>query len=320
MNTDRYNWHRRPASGVLIPGRFAEGQEVVVPLGRVSGRFGLEKRNAYGRVTGSMQFSNLVTHKGLDDLGTLANASVVVAVGVGTSTPAITDTALQAQVTKGSSGLAWLSNTPASGPTVAGYETGSYTFPLGAINANLTEVGLVTVGGAVTSGIAGARALVVDGAGNPVAFPVTSDEQLTVTYTRGSYTLPAPLAVTQVISGVTYDATVYPLTMRPASGVSTSTIFTMNAMNADTVDSTPVWGSGTPGTSGAFSSATYGVGNFYRDYSATWGAGVATGTLYRVFLVGNAGACNFCVKYTQPLVKGSGMLLTLPFRISWGAA
>lgn len=319
MNTDRYNWHRRPASGILTPNRFVEGQEVCIPLGGSFGQFKLEKKNRYGNVTGSVEFRNLITNKGLDDLGFGTNVSNCVAVGVGTAPPTATDTALQAQVYKASGSLSWTSNTASTGPSVASLESGSSTFPLGAINANLTEVGLVTSGGAVTSGAAGARALIVDGSGSPVAFPVSSDEQLTVTYTRGCYTIAAPIVTTQVISGVSHDVTIYPTYLNPRSGVSLASPYTLSGMSTDLTNAVPAWGPSQPGTGGVLSSSAYSAGNFYRDFSATWGAGSGTGSIYRCFL---ANATNFiaCAVYAQPLVKGSGMLLTLPFRISWGRA
>lgn len=157
-----------------------------------------------GKVVRSRKFNNLITTVGLNRYGSINSRSLVgtCRVGTGTATPAFTDTDLGVQVatTSYSPGT----NTCARDGTDWYAETTAvFTFAVGAINANLTEVGI----GGSTAGTLFSRALFVNGSNVPTAFPVASDEQLRVTYALRIYGPPADITGSISISGVTYGYT-----------------------------------------------------------------------------------------------------------------
>ncbi len=187
-------------TALILPRRIIEGEEIVV-AGKTSGRVKLEKLNRYGRVIANREFKNLITNWGLDSCGTGGDSTSALSycrVGTGTTTPVFTNTSLVNQVAATSSYAEVREDATAlNQPALV---TRSWTFPIGAIDTNLTEVGF----GASDSGTISVRALILDDEGNPVAFPIADDEQLRVTYIRGHYGPQADIETTQNIGGTTY--------------------------------------------------------------------------------------------------------------------
>lgn len=120
---------------------------------------------------------NLITDAGMDSLGLAGSNSAwaMLAVGTGTTPPQFTDTALAAQVAQTGNG-GFPNNGIVSGNTCT--HTGVFTFPLGGVVGNISELGIR----GVASGSLFTRALVTDGSGNPTSVTVTAADQLVVTY------------------------------------------------------------------------------------------------------------------------------------------
>lgn len=152
---------------------------------------------------------NLITNYGLNIVGTtgFANACYV---GTGNTPPANTDTTLVA--------VRNYTNTVQTAGTViarggapdywAQYAI-TYRFAAGTASGNLTEVG---VGRNVTTTPLvynlSSRALIVDGAGNPITITVLDDEVLDVTYSLRFYPyLGADVVQNVILSGITYTFT-----------------------------------------------------------------------------------------------------------------
>lgn len=164
-------------------------------------------------------FPNLITNIGLDYIGTCPNYNVsysiqdftnTCVVGTGNTTPAYTDTTLQA-------GIALVSNLGGGGcGSNTSYNAGppaywqgqrSFTFAAGTATGNIAELGV----GPSINGATGAtqllfsRALVVDGGGSPTVIPVLATEALTVTYVLQVYIDLTDHSYTMSLSGTSYS-------------------------------------------------------------------------------------------------------------------
>lgn len=232
-------------------------------------------------------FDNLVLNQGLDILcggiptGAL-NASVMtyVDVGTGTNTPTITDTTLQAPLGNYQADTSFSEATYVAGPPAYHTVTGVYTYPLGALVGNISEIG---VGGGVPSGGAPtrpfylfSRALIVDGGGSPTVISLTSADQLVVTYEVRRYLDLTTNTGSIVISGVTYatQTQIYSVNTNitsPAYIVSANIryfgSYTTQTLVAPT--STSISGSGSSRTSSNFIFDPYSLGSFFRTCYAT---------------------------------------------------
>lgn len=171
----------------------------------IAGRFKLEAVNVE---TGERRelapwFNNLITDSGLNAWGTGGILGGCV-VGTGSTTPAVSDTAL----------ATWraYSNTITSSvlggqATVPYYSsvTRVYRFAAGTATGNLTELG-VCVGSSTTALFS--RTLIKDGSGNPTTITVLASEALDVTYELRLYAPSADVPHSTVIAGVTYTGVV----------------------------------------------------------------------------------------------------------------
>lgn len=312
--------HRTPwreKNGIIVPGRFADGSEINVNAGSMRGHFMLSKRNRYGQnIPGQVAFGNLITNYGLDCVGNRTSCGYC-RVGTGTNAPAYTDTTLGAQVAYTSS----VSANTAAGSTLDAYSTSTFTFTftLGAINANLTEVGL----GSNSSGSTlSCRAAIVDSNGDTTTFPVASDEQLVVTYIRGWRGFQSDIETTQTISGTSYDVVIrWLLNRAPGSYDYAHYPFGRdnNQYASTSLTALPSYGTSYSGTVASSETlGTYTSGSYSLLRTSTWAAGTATGTIYCVFIPYLGG--HAVAYYQAGLVKSSAMILTLPFTISWGRA
>lgn len=160
---------------------------ISTPLGRVEGYYMLETVNRYGRVTQRLgPWRQLVTDSQMDDMFYFQNTSTSggghARCAVGTGSPTFTNgsTGLANPVASTATTYAWSNTTDTVGTD--GYrETHTITkeFALGAIAANLTEVGMFSENNNTSGRFLD---LIRDSDGNPTTFPVTSDDQLRVTH------------------------------------------------------------------------------------------------------------------------------------------
>lgn len=294
----------------------------------VRGRFVLQARNRFGRVTRERAFDNLLTNLGLDALGANGAAFSHAHVGTGTAAPTVTDTALgnfgvgfsaSSEVGYGNSGsspyIAWRRQ---SGSSAVGGATGTWT-----------EVGMSSK---AANGDLRSRALILDGNGDPSSLPVLSDESLTVTYELQIVLPETPVGKEILLSGTPYDTTTQLGGINRAewaprqlsSAVSwnwmPSTItFISAAYSASPAGLTSIGGGGTNmGSASSLDSAAYSGSDYYRDISATWNPGVATGTI-KCVMIGLRHGLIFCI-YDDTITKGADDRLTQNIRISWARA
>lgn len=108
-------------------------------------------------------------------------------VGTGSNPVAVNQTALANQISiSGNWPVSTLTGTPAilEGGLLKASVSGTFTFTLGQVVGNISELGIDFSNLSSTSQtIIHSRALVVDGSGNPTTITVTAQEQLVITYT-----------------------------------------------------------------------------------------------------------------------------------------
>lgn len=233
-------------------------------------------------------FDNLVLNQGLDILcgGQIPGDSSTnfvmnyVDVGTGTNTPTISDTTLQSplgnvQILSSQGGATYVAGPPA-------YHTVTYvyTYPLGALVGNISEIG---VGGSSTGYNPPiprpfhlfSRALIVDGGGSPTVVSLTSADQLVVTYevrryldlttNTGSVTISSVNYATQTQIYAVNSAFSSPAAQPPYS-VSYFGAYTTQTLVTPTTATIP--GSGVLRGSSDMSFDSYANGSFFRTCSA----------------------------------------------------
>jgi hypothetical protein len=176
---------------------------ISTPSGRVEGYFVLETVNRHGRVTQRLgPWRQVVTNLQMDDMFYFDNTSGGHAwCAVGTGSPTFTNGSTGLANPVATTSTAYSSSTTVDTAGTAGYrETHTITkaFALGAIAANLTEVGMFSANNNTSARFLD---LIRDSGGNPTAFPVTSDDQLRVTHIVYRYPTLDTFAGSFVIGG-----------------------------------------------------------------------------------------------------------------------
>lgn len=319
---------------IIIPSnKFLEGE--ITSKVAAEGFFKLQAMNRYGRVLRERKFKNLITNHGLDNFG-LANTMSGwrgCAVGIGTTPPQVTDISLANQVAwiwGGTGGQFTELSSTTSGtdsPPYWGQANGRYTFSIGQVSANLTEVGLAT-GTASTPSQLVCRALIMDEFGNPVAFPIASDEQLVVNYSLRVY-CPEEDTVSNVTidglgprvatsrgtaqgSAVWAPAWSGAVRMFVATNVSARRAYS-GGLISETSTGTP---SGDLGASTSIVNNPYVSGSHEETGNTIYGPGRGTGNIRTVTV--NVTNGRWAIEYDPPIPKTSTQTLVLGHRISWG--
>lgn len=327
---------------IYVPSnRFVEAPQLDACL-KVEGWLTLRARRRSGRVTRERQFRvtrrsprfhNTFLNNGLNaffelspNSGFLYRASV----GTGTTPPAFTDTALVnfAGLVNPGSFVAPANN---GGFTVGtpGYTWRTYTWTseIGALGTlNITEIG---IGAGTTDGTnLHVRELVRDSGGDPVAFPLTDEEALELTYELRLY---HPNDDAEV--GITISASPHDVLVRPIGAGSSPNAWSLLASSSNTIssqltgirawtgdlapkdrraDNAAAIGTSLGSASGA--NVPYSSGNYYQDVTGTFGPTVGNGNIRTVVV--NWAVCSFQFQYDPVIVKTDTQQLVLPFRLS----
>lgn len=153
---------------------------------RVKGVFGITVIRGDGSVE-KYSTPNLVLNSGIATATSRSTGITSISlltncvVGTGTDVPLVTDTLLQSQVAISSNGVSQSGTVSYDEilDEITCTTVMRYTFALGAVVANLSEIGIRP--SSVTDLFS--RALIVDGSGDPTTITVTADDQLIVDYT-----------------------------------------------------------------------------------------------------------------------------------------
>ena len=306
----------------------------------VSGHFKLETHSAVtGELRKCIEFDNLITNTGMDAMMTGWFSTQYFAVGTGTTPPTFTDTTLSNQLVYAGSDASNISDSNSGSPLYYGQRISWHRFNPGQATGNITEVG---VGGELTTSptkvVCSARALIVDGSGNPIALTVLPDEYLTVTYTRrfyppltdstGSFTIggdtynyTARLGYAQYVDALTLFAPTSPGNIMWITVAPTSTV-TFGPMTGTFSGGTLLSESGAAG--GSVTGLTYVAGSFQRAWNiviplaaANHASGIIAFIPRLQSSAINSNYTNFPVRYLldRPIMKTSSQTLTFTLRL-----
>lgn len=296
----------------------------------LSGRFKLETFKNGVKTKSTGWFNNLITDQGKDffGVGNQYNHINYCRVGTGNTAPAVSDTNLVSHVagalrdagsdTTGNSG---------SSPWYT-YIQRVYVFPAGFVGASSVNLAEIGTGTASSDGAnLFSRALILDGVGNPTTLTVDTDEELRVTYELRMYPLETDISSSIIDSGTSVN---HSYTLRACEvdqsnnwvplGMTTSgttgSVATDGAIGA--IDGSPT-GSGDIPT--GVTVANYTNGNYYRDFTYTWGSGdgnFATGiSAMKLFTNGKT---SWQVGFSPAINKDNTQETSLTLRVSWDRA
>jgi hypothetical protein len=299
-----------------------------------------------GLVKQKLRFRNLITNAGLDWIGTSGTQGVGIrfgvdswmAVGTGTTAPAVTDTTLVAQVTRTNS-----RGTPEISPTAGSADDFDYwwsrttkVFAPGVATGNLTEVGLfeTSVGGTLF-----ARQLFRDNMGTPITIVKTADDELRVTYELRLYTMKVSNINTLTVKSESRTCTTrgYDIDLNGRWGNSSPFNQAVITQLGITWATSYTTGNGTfisssmpeltatqVGTRTNFSTGGWVAGyigsSYYKDYSAIMNPGVGNLTIGSVIWGANNGFGEppFITTIDPPILKTDTERFTFVGRFSWG--
>ena len=265
---------------IWIPEYQVPEKEIIeLPPVKLGGYFYVDLIDAKtGEIKQHLEFPNLITDKGLDFIGqgtSLDTLYNLLAVGTGSTTPAVSDTTLEAQVasTTSDGGIADFDSTSTS-PEFS-FRRRARVFLGGVANASLTELGWL-VGGVIAN-----RALFKDLACNLTTIEKTKEDILRVVY---EYRIFAPLNdVTGTIGASDLATSSIAYTIRPQNvnqnngwpnlldnmgdySTPEARVHETSVLGSRTGDNNP-----SPQASETTSSfAPYTLGSFFRDMEYKW--------------------------------------------------
>ena len=284
----------------------------------------------------NVPFYNLITDSGLDALGagydlTGGGGGVFRYCRVGTSstTPTASDTALAAQ-TGSARDSGGTSNSVQY--TVEPYYSNHqavYTFAVGAVSGNLTEIGFFS---AESGGTMWSRALIKDSGGNPTTLTLLATEQLKVTYTVRRY-IPTSLTGSFTLNTNGTNSTIN-YTITPAN-MSNSSVGWINgkvicnareyvyAYETSTLEPITSYPSGASDSLTSTTVSSYTQGSFVSDLTVNASAtnyNFATGIGSILFFTSQPGASytGYQCSFSPKIMKTSSQTLAIGIRLSWG--
>ena len=292
----------------------------------LSGRYTIEKRNAAGDVVQALEFDNLITDAGLERWGT---AGVIdrCYLGSGSTTPAVTDTAMAtplANTTTNDTAPAATYDAAVRSQTL--YK--KWRFAPGVGTGDVREVGVGWVSGLWS------RALVLDGNGNPMTISKAADETLDVTYAITLQFPPSDVVGVVNIKGADHTWTARPFQFsNPISlsafgygwgqyqyqGYATAYSGDLGAFPSGSVSGSSLGSS----SSSADAALAYVAASRYRDLKLLFPLNSGNGSLKTVVYnhqTSHPYGLALQVGFSPAIPKLATEELTLVVRISWGRA
>lgn len=325
--------------------------ELVMPAARLEGIFEVELIHARtGLVRERFKFRNTITDAGLNflsgqlstvgvDYGTISFGFTHLAVGTGSTPPAITDTQLQTEVGRTSSNGGVADTIGYDAVNNFAWARRTRLFLEAEANGNLAELGFFSRASSSVSppGRLMNRQLFRDGLGSATTITKTAADQLRITFEWRVY----PPSV-DVAGTVTLNAVVYNYLTR-ANGANASGNWHTNSLSGgagasgflgaatvlnDIADSSQALNAfpgthptGTTVVSTSTTAAAYVDGTFYRDITSVWDPGVANFGIGKIFSYsrGSGGHSHlFATQFTPVIPKTNVQRLTMNTRWTWG--
>lgn len=323
---------------IIVPGRFIEARDAVDMRLKMEGWFTLEavrngrtvRKHTFRESDGvAGPFQNLILNQGLDRFATEGRNQFIrfFHVGVGTTAPAPTQTQLVNPIGGTISGTTDVL-IPGEAPDYASRHIVGALSSIGQFGtSNLTEVG---VGGNNVAALT-SRALIVDSAGNPTSFPISSEEQLRVSYEMRLFppledaffsvnvagqrdVIVRALNVTSTSSSGWKIPAISTSGGQEAAGVSNNNGFRTGGLNAITDSSAQ--GSNVSGSSTTVEHP-YSHGSYKRGHRQNFSSTQAVSDSLRTHQVAYQ-CCYFQVQYDPPLQKTAEQTMYLEYELSWG--
>ncbi len=317
---------------IWIPEPQVPKKEIVeLPPIKLGGYFYVDLIDAKtGEVKQHLEFPNLITDKGLDFIGqgtSLDTIYTTLAVGTGSTAPAVSDTALEALVASTTSNGGFSDSDATSASPEFSFRKRTRVFLEGVATANLTELGWLF------GGVAANRKLFKDLAGNPTTIEKTKEDILQIVY---EYRIFAPLNdVTGTIAGGDMATSSIAYTIRPQNvnqsngwpnlldnmgdySLPEARVHETSVLGSRTGDNDP-----SPQASESTSSfAPYVDGTFLRDMEYTWnppdgnfGSQVGLITWHPWFTSGDL--LLWQMHLSQSIEKGADNKVDITFRQRW---
>ena len=276
----------------------------------------------------NIPFKNLITNIGLDYLSsgnTIGAACQYCKVGTGSTAPSVNDTSLASKVGSTSpAGTITNSVQTSVEPYYSQHKT-VYTFSIGAVVGNLTEIGFFSDS---SGGTMWSRALIKDSGGNPTVLTLLATEQLKVTYTVIRY-FPASATGSFTLNTNGVNSTIN-YTIKPSNvyWMFKSGFCSSNTMSIYAYETNILGGIGVQ-PSGAYAEASstsnnYITGTFERSSTTVFGPSIAnytTGIGSIVFwCVSQFGTyyTGYQCSFSPKIMKTSSQTLAIGIRLSWG--
>lgn len=308
---------------IILTQNFIEGHEPFDALKpRVSGRFTFQAIKN-GHVVREKSFDNLITNRGLDLWGSNNGGAVFprIRVGTGTSVPAPSDTQLQTMIGVEIGATAGTTS-PGVAPNYENTTTFTGNWAIGQVVGNLTEV---SIGAVNSTNYAFSRALILDGAGVPTAFPIAADEQLRVTYVFKQWPPLVDQLTTQKIGSITYDVLVRAHNIATTSGgwagyaqfstppqISTQQAFTGDAIASLTSSASPA---GSLSNADSNTVTPYVTGSYESQGVTTAGPTTWNGNIRTI--LNRRATMGFQNQYTPAIAKTNLQTLIIPSKVAW---
>lgn len=311
---NRKRWHETESEVRIGVAGFFSGKAIKPGVGVM---------REFGQVEPS---PNLLTNLGMDAIGGGASFNRM-HLGTGTATPDFTDTAL---TNFGVSISGPSSQTGVSGEApYYGWIRLTWTSAVGGATGSWTEIG---VSDQNTTGNLRSHALILDGGGSPVAFPVLADEQFQGTYEFRVYAPTADSLESIQLSGTPYDTITRALDVNKTSGGGRWTPAVSGSgglfgVPSSSADGSNVWSGGLVAVTSANPGGTnlglrtttgasgYTNGNYYIDSFSRWGSGAGVGNIMTVRHVLSTGA--FQIQYDPTITKLATEELIHNQRVHW---
>lgn len=282
----------------------------------------------------NVPFYNLITDAGLNYLSgytAIGGAAAYCRVGTSSTPPTTTDTTLGAQTGSASpSGATTNSVQYSTTPYYSSHQI-VYTFAVGAVSGNLTEVGFFS---AATGGTMWSRALIKDSGGNPTTLTLLATEQLKVTYTVRRY-IPAlltgsfTLSTNGVNSTITYN--IKPANISATGGTiwyggsaAGRSFMDLYAYETDLLGDVTSRPAGTESSAISVTRDNYTTGSFQSTATLSIGTSVANFTtgigsvVFCIYGTVNPVYAGYQCSFSPKIMKKSSQTLSIGIRLSWG--
>ncbi len=273
-----------------------------------------------------LEFDNLITDLGLNGIGTNGTSWVTaVALGTGTATPAVGDTAVSGTVVSTTTSNGFASGDITSGTDRYSWARWTRRFAQGVATGNWTEVGIGRNSTTLWS-----RALILDASDMPTTLTIIATDFLDVDYELRVYPSEVDATGMRTIGGIDTNYIVRPAATGPAGAremiegawmLAPGSNY-MNYYGTGVFGANYIFPTGTLVNVSSPSVAAYSSGSYRKviTYSASIFQANVTGGVSAVAMLftSSSQGIYFKCSFSPPIAKDNTKTLTLTFSFTWG--